>query len=55
MGISAKIEDLAKKNENMEMIKTNIDQIKKVCEIAYTELEQEIKTIINNVIIISTM
>ncbi len=47
-GISAKIEDLAKKNENMEMIKTNIDQIKKVCEIAYTELEQEIKTIINN-------
>jgi PAS domain S-box-containing protein len=47
-GISAKIEDLAKRNEDMEMIKTNIEQIKKVCEIAYTELEQEIKTIINN-------
>jgi PAS domain S-box-containing protein len=47
-GISAKIEDLAKRNEDMEMIKTNIEQIKKVCEIAYTELEHEIKTIINN-------
>lgn len=42
--LAAKIEELAKKNENMETIQTNIYKIKSICQTAYQLLENEINT-----------
>lgn len=47
--LAAKIEELAKKNENMEMIIENINKIKALCNEAYPQLENEIKSIKNTI------
>ncbi len=47
-GLSAKIEELAKKKESMDIISGNIQKIKETCTLAFTELEQEIKAITNH-------
>lgn len=46
--LSSKIEEMAKKQENMEAIKANLASIKNTCKRAFVELEQEIKIISNN-------
>ncbi|MBL7749040.1 MAG: response regulator, partial [Chitinophagaceae bacterium] len=45
--LSAKIEDYAKKKENMEGIREHLATLKTVCQQAYPELENEIKSIKN--------
>jgi HPt (histidine-containing phosphotransfer) domain-containing protein len=44
---AAKIEDLAKKKENMEMIIQLLNTIKTTCKTAYAELEQEMNSTIH--------
>ncbi|MBK9638778.1 MAG: Hpt domain-containing protein, partial [Bacteroidetes bacterium] len=45
--LAAKIEEMAKKNENMAIIIENINKIKVICNDAYPQLENEIKSIKN--------
>jgi CheY-like chemotaxis protein len=47
--LAAKIEEMAKKNENMAMIIENINKIKTLCDGAYPQLENEIKSIKNTI------
>ena len=47
--LAAKIEELAKKSENMATIIENINKIKCLCNAAYPQLENEIKSIKNTI------
>jgi len=47
--LTAKIEELAKKKEDMPTIQFNLNRIKSICNLAYPSLENEIKSIKNTI------